>query len=740
MGAGRDSRYTRESMLSLALSIAVATVHIPAHEQPGARCLLLAPEPAPLLGDLELWQAPLLFAWDWRPPSMRVVSRSEPPAPDEIIAKAREFLGTPYAWGGLGEEGGYDCSGFVNKVYAENGYDLPRTSREQYFVGAPVARGSLSMADLLFFVSKPGDTRISHVAMYINDSEFIHAAMGKGEVTFDRLSSRYYDARFFGARRILTLRPGRYSNMDGSARVKDRGGAASDGEPTVVLGGTGVSGGGRSDGDEQANAILQAMGQGEGGPPHLVLTEHAADDRPATLASSIIKGAITHVGPYLQRSENTALGVRVGAGGMNGTATAALAPEVTYFDPDTSMFVALAAPFRTSLAKGGPTAGELIQQDWRTARDFSRVVQELRYGQKESELYLELGRNASGTLGHGQIMRYYTPNVTSRSVPDFVIAPDALSLAFDGVLGSAGGETFVDDVVAPRVLGALAYARPGALLGAESLPLRTLSTGLTYAVDVAAPYALQPSGRYSERAVHALGFDVESKVGAWQHSDLKTYVDVSSLLHSNGTGFGSALGVLWRANLVGSRTHVLRLRAEAKLAGPGFMASYFDTTYRLNRAQAPVDQVGPTPLTKQQLLDEMQRGPSRYGFFGEVVYQMQRRVNLGLGYEDGGAFGTQPATSRYVGRSLATFVRINDLYLPGSSRSLDLYIAYHLRNFEKVFPLLTSARPNEYLFVSVALRATRYVSVGASLRKGFDPTYTQPAVDGMLDLAVAYEL
>ena len=133
----------------------------------------------------------------WRSKSLQVVPRKNAPSSGVLLNTAREFLGIPYVWGGVGG-GGYDCSGFVNKVYAENGYDLPRVSRDQFKVGVKTGRYDLLPGDLIFFVSKPGDSRISHVAIYAGDDEFIHAARGKGRVTFDRLSARYYKARFAG--------------------------------------------------------------------------------------------------------------------------------------------------------------------------------------------------------------------------------------------------------------------------------------------------------------------------------------------------------------------------------------------------------------------------------------------------------------------------------------------------------------------------------------------------------------
>ena len=67
----------------------------------------------------------------WRPETLRLTPKSEAPSSDDLLDTAREFLGTPYVWGGVGRRG-LDCSGFVNAVYAKHGYDLPRVSRDQF--------------------------------------------------------------------------------------------------------------------------------------------------------------------------------------------------------------------------------------------------------------------------------------------------------------------------------------------------------------------------------------------------------------------------------------------------------------------------------------------------------------------------------------------------------------------------------------------------------------------------------
>lgn len=88
-----------------------------------------------------------------------------------VVSEARKYLGIPYVWGGTDPAKGLDCSGLVQRVYKNLGYDLPRVSYQQATAGRAV--NGLANA-------KPGDILafnhpVSHVAIYIGDNKMIEA-------------------------------------------------------------------------------------------------------------------------------------------------------------------------------------------------------------------------------------------------------------------------------------------------------------------------------------------------------------------------------------------------------------------------------------------------------------------------------------------------------------------------------------------------------------------------------------
>jgi cell wall-associated NlpC family hydrolase len=117
-----------------------------------------------------------------------------------LTSSALRFLGVPYVFGGT-TASGFDCSGFVQHVFALLGVGLPRTADAQYDFGRP-AVGGPRPGDLVFFDTYGG---VSHVGIYLGRGEFVHASSSHG-VMVSHLSDSYWAARYVGAKRLLATR------------------------------------------------------------------------------------------------------------------------------------------------------------------------------------------------------------------------------------------------------------------------------------------------------------------------------------------------------------------------------------------------------------------------------------------------------------------------------------------------------------------------------------------------------
>ena len=124
----------------------------------------------------------------------------QPSLADDLVAYALTFEGYDYVYGGT-TPAGFDCSGFVQYVYRHFGFNITRTATSQYYNdGEHVSRSELMPGDLVFFGS---GGEITHVGIYIGGGRFIHAANPRKGVIISSLSESYYNARYFGANRII---------------------------------------------------------------------------------------------------------------------------------------------------------------------------------------------------------------------------------------------------------------------------------------------------------------------------------------------------------------------------------------------------------------------------------------------------------------------------------------------------------------------------------------------------------
>lgn len=112
-----------------------------------------------------------------------------------IISTATSVVGSPYQWGGTTPRG-FDCSGFINYAFNQNGQDIPRTVSGMWSAGTTVA--SPQAGDIVFFETRSGP---SHAGIYLGNNEFVHAGSSTG-VTVSSMSNPYWSSTYMGAKRL----------------------------------------------------------------------------------------------------------------------------------------------------------------------------------------------------------------------------------------------------------------------------------------------------------------------------------------------------------------------------------------------------------------------------------------------------------------------------------------------------------------------------------------------------------
>jgi len=120
-------------------------------------------------------------------------------ADSSLKQSAYSFLGARYRFGGTNRSA-LDCSSFTQQVFREQNVKLPRTAREQFYVGNEVTRGDLKKGDLVFFQTYANFP--SHVGIYLGNRKMIHASSREHRVVISTMDTPYYLSRYLGARRM----------------------------------------------------------------------------------------------------------------------------------------------------------------------------------------------------------------------------------------------------------------------------------------------------------------------------------------------------------------------------------------------------------------------------------------------------------------------------------------------------------------------------------------------------------
>ena len=336
-----------------------------------------------------------------------------------------------------------------------------------------------------------------------------------------------------------------------------------------------------------------------------------------------VEGELASVGSVGLVPWENQVGAVVGVERIGDVFYGAVTPSINYSTEllDQPFSMSFGVPLRFELndtrpGKGWSNAGAFRKQDWDEVGDFAQVIREIKFGGKESHVYVDVNAFKASSLGHGTILKRYNPNLNLNT--------RQTSGEIDGFIDYVGGELFVNNVARPNVVGGLVFVKPLSFINRQNYVLRSFSLGATAVADLDAPlraqldladinndgvrerqYLVDQSTfkpQYLSTKVVAAGLDAEIKLVDTKTTDWKTYVDYSMLMsglptddiHHQVDGmpptrYVSSGGLTWgnlvRVNLGEDTVHALRFRAEVRRYDQNYLPSYFDVMYEVQRLQ-----------------------------------------------------------------------------------------------------------------------------------------------------------
>ncbi|USS89871.1 NlpC/P60 family protein [Fructilactobacillus cliffordii] len=139
----------------------------------------------------------------------------------DVLSTGQQHVGTSYAWGGT-NPGGFDCSGFTQYVYGQNGISLPRTAAAQAAASQPISASEAQPGDLVFFNDGSG---IYHVGIYQGNGQMLDA-QNRGVISGDSISyfpGQVTYGRVGGGASVAQAQPSQVQTQSQSAATNNNG-------------------------------------------------------------------------------------------------------------------------------------------------------------------------------------------------------------------------------------------------------------------------------------------------------------------------------------------------------------------------------------------------------------------------------------------------------------------------------------------------------------------------------------
>ena len=140
---------------------------------------------------------------------------------DALVRSARQWIGTPYAYGGRSKSG-TDCSGMIMVIYSDvAGLTLPRNSAAQRDYCVSVSRRQLEPGDLVFFTTSKRGGKVNHVGMYVGNGRIIHASSSRGVIE-SSLDEKYYATHYHSSGRVYGVTYAATGSKNKKGKSKDK--------------------------------------------------------------------------------------------------------------------------------------------------------------------------------------------------------------------------------------------------------------------------------------------------------------------------------------------------------------------------------------------------------------------------------------------------------------------------------------------------------------------------------------
>lgn len=172
----------------------------------------------------------------------------------DVVKDALKYVGTPYVFGGESKSG-MDCSGLVQRAFADLGVKVPRTVTEQRKIGQPVA----SLKD-----AKPGDLVVTdggnHISIWMGNNTVIHAPYEGRTVSVQK--AWFTDKDVLAIRRVVPSEAAAPARTVQAAPLGGSSGAAPGASLSSLLSALGASGTASTSTTQQLLAARAALLQG----------------------------------------------------------------------------------------------------------------------------------------------------------------------------------------------------------------------------------------------------------------------------------------------------------------------------------------------------------------------------------------------------------------------------------------------------------------------------------------------